>query len=82
MEIEVRSEKIYKNGKFIGGNVLKTINRKPFNRGFVGNFVPHWVRYNKEEYLLKGGIDSAYIQGEPVENYIELKENQIEVKIK
>ena len=63
MEIEVRSK----------GKVLKVINRKPFHNGFVGNFVPHWVRYNKKEYLLKGGIDSAYIQGEPPEAYIEVE---------
>ena len=64
MKIEVRTKK---NGK-----VLKVIDRTPFHNGFVGNFVPHWVRYNTKEYLLRGGMDCAYLQGEPLENYIEV----------
>jgi len=73
MKIEVRTKKELKNRQYVGGEVIETIERKPFHNGFVGNFVPHWVRYKNEEYLLKGGIDSSYIQGEPTEAYIEVK---------
>jgi hypothetical protein len=71
--IEVRTKQYFKDGKYHGGKVIKTIKRKPFNLGFMGNFVPYWVRYNKQEFYLNGGSDSAYIQGEPIENYIEVE---------
>lgn len=48
-------------GKHYNLRVLETINRKPFNKGFVGNFVPHWVRYKTKKYLVHGGIDYAYM---------------------
>lgn len=41
--------------------VIETIERKPFNRGFIGNFVPHWCKYKGREYLIHGGIDYAYM---------------------
>jgi len=66
MKIEVRTKK--------GGKLIKTIERKPFHNGFVGNFVPHWVRYKGKEYLLCGGIDSAYIQSKEIEAYIEVED--------
>lgn len=54
------------------GNSLGTIERKPFHKGFVGNFVPHWVRYLCKVYQLQGGWDTAYIRGKPDEAYIEV----------
>ena len=81
MEIELRTKsglvtetirgevkRTYKEGKVLG-----MINRKPFNRGMMGNFCPHWVRYKKKEYLLHGGIDSSYIQDKQIEAYIEVE---------
>lgn len=50
----------------------KTINRKPFHNGFVGNFVPHFTRYNRSLYLIHGSIDSAYMQGYDDDAYIVL----------
>lgn len=37
------------------------IDRKLFNKGFCGNFVPHWVRYKRKQFLVHGGIDYAYM---------------------
>jgi len=54
------------------GHIVDTIQRIPFNRGFVGNFVPVWVRYNRKEYLLQGGWDYAYMHGTPSEAWIEI----------
>jgi len=62
MLIEVRKD----------NKVIETIKRIPFNLGFMGNFVPHWVRYKSNEYLLKGGIDSSYIQEWDNKGYIEV----------
>ena len=73
IKIEVKTKRILKEGKLVGGNILKIIERKPFQTGFVGNFIPHWVRYNKKEYLLHGGIDSSYIQEQEIETYIEVE---------
>jgi len=53
--------------------LLTTIERKPFHNGMCGNFLPHWVRYKKKEYLLHGGIDSSYIQEWDGEGYIEVE---------
>jgi len=72
MKIEVRTKKDYI--KNTGGEIIKIIDRKPFNYGFMGNFIPHWVRYQNKEYLLKGGIDAAYIQGEQEEAYIKINQ--------
>jgi hypothetical protein len=67
MRIEVR------NGSYGRHTaVIEIIERKPFHKGFVGNFVPHWVRYKGKTYLLKGGIDYAYMHGEPLEAYIDI----------
>lgn len=41
--------------------LVETINRKPFHKGFVGNFVPHYCRYKNKEYYVFGGIDYAYM---------------------
>ena len=51
---------------------LKSIYRVPFSKGMCGNFNPHWVRYKYKEYLLHGGIDSAYIQEWDGKGYIEI----------
>ncbi len=37
------------------------IDRKVFNKGFFGNFVPHWARYKGKELLVHGGIDYNYM---------------------
>lgn len=50
--------------------VLETIDRKPFNKGFMGNFVPHWARYKGKEYLVHGSIDYAYMHGFDNDAYI------------
>ena len=61
MQIQVRNKE---------DEVVENIERKPFHNGFVGNFIPHWVRYKGKEHLLKGGIDYAYMHGMPNELYI------------
>lgn len=61
LKIEVRDE---------SKNVLKVIDRVPFISGGITNFIPYWIRYQKQEYLLQGGIDCAYLQGVPDINYI------------
>jgi len=58
------------NGEHYNLKEIEIINRKPFNRGFFGNFVPHYVRYKNKEYILHGGIDYAYMHGQPSFNYI------------
>jgi len=58
---------IYKEGVYI-----KTIQREPFNKGFVGNFVPHWCRYKGKIWLIKGSIDHAYMHGYENDAYIEI----------
>lgn len=55
MKIEVRKD----------GQPVETVERKPFHKGFFGNFVPHYVRYKTQVYLLHGGIDYAYMHGMP-----------------
>jgi len=42
---------------------VETIERKPFNKGFFGNFVPHYCRYKNEVYAIQGSIDYAYMHG-------------------
>ena len=41
--------------------LVEIVDRKPFHRGFVGNFVPHYCRYKNKEYYVFGGIDYAYM---------------------
>ena len=50
--------------------LIETIDRKPFNKGFIGNFVPHWARYKNEVYLVHGSIDHAYMHGFDNDAYI------------
>ena len=50
--------------------LIETIDRKPFNKGFFGNFVPHWCRYKREVYLVHGSIDYAYMHGFDNDAYI------------
>lgn len=40
---------------------ISIIERKPFNKGSVGNFIPHFCRYKNKKYLVHGGIDYAYM---------------------
>jgi len=61
VKIEVRNE---------SGSVVETIERKPFTKGWLGNFIPVYVRYKCKIYSLKGGWDYAYMHGEPSEAYI------------
>ena len=52
--VEVRVKEVYnpKTYKREGGEILDTIERKPFHKGWFGNFVPVYVRYQQKEYLL------------------------------
>ena len=50
--------------------LIDTIERKPFNKNFFGNFVPHWCRYKKKVYLVQGSIDHAYMHGFDDDAYI------------
>ena len=50
--------------------LIETIDRKPFNKGFIGNFIPHWVRYKNEKHLILGSIDYAYMHGYENDAYI------------
>ena len=54
------------------GKVIEVIKRTPFHKGFVGNFVPVYVRYNSQPYFLHGGWDYAYMHGTPTEAWIEV----------
>ena len=68
MKIKVyKSEKSYylKNEEYI-----ETVNRKSFNKGFVGNFVPHYCRYKNKIYTVLGSIDHAYMHGFDNDAYI------------
>ena len=49
---------------------IETIDRKVYNRGMVGNFVPHFCRYRKEEHLVLGSIDYSYMHGYDDDAYI------------
>lgn len=51
---------------------LETINRKPFHKGFFGNFVPHYCRYQNQVYQIYGSIDSAYMHGYDNDAYINI----------
>jgi len=60
---------VIKNGKLV-----EVIKRKPITK-IIGNFNPHWVRYHGKQYLVRGGIDYAYMHGDHplgVEYYIEI----------
>ena len=50
--------------------LIETIDHKPFNRGFIGNFVPQWCRYKNEEHLILGSIDCSYMHGYDDDAYI------------
>jgi hypothetical protein len=43
--------------------LIETIDRVPFNKGFIGNFVPHWCRYKNQRHLIRGSIDYSYMHG-------------------
>jgi len=45
------------------GKRVTIIRRKPIVEGFVGNFIPHWARYQKKVYRIQGGIDYEYMHG-------------------
>ena len=51
--VEVRTKRVF-NTDTLGYNdveVLDAIERKPFHKGWFGNFVPVYVRYQQKEYL-------------------------------
>lgn len=82
MKIEVykKCEKHYipHSGKFLFENeeecpdckMIETIDRKPFNKGWFGNFVPYWCRYKRKLYLIHGSIDYSYMHGYALDAYI------------
>ena len=49
---------------------IELINRIPFNRGFIGNFVPHYCRYQSKVHLIRGSIDYSYMHGFDNDAYI------------
>jgi len=56
-------------------NLVKIIRRKPFFCGWMGNFTPLWVRYNKQEYLLKsynGDVSDPFRGGDIGQFFIEV----------
>lgn len=53
---------------------IETIERKPFNRGWMGNFVPHWTRYKRNIYLVKGSLSYSYMHGYDNDAYIVINE--------
>lgn len=59
------------------GKFIEVIERIPFHRGFVGNFVPVYVRYKGKEYFLEGGWDYAYMHGTPERAWITLKKGEV-----
>lgn len=58
---------------YVNNIYFKTINRKPFNKGFMGNFVPHYCRYKNEVHLIIGSIDYAYMHGYENDARIDVK---------
>ena len=76
-EIEVRTTRVLNHDtlEFEGGEVIETIKRKPFHKGWFGNFVPVWVRYVGKEYLLKsdnGDVSDPFRGGDIGNFYIEI----------
>ena len=60
---------------FLSNEILvEEIDRKPFNSGFMGNFIPHWCRYKNRVYLIHGSIDYAYMHGFDDDAYIIIRE--------
>ncbi len=49
---------------------IEVIKRIPFNKGFFGNFVPHFCRYKKKIYTIQGSIDYAYMHGFENDSFI------------
>lgn len=67
MEIDVYRKNSDKQNK------VCTITRKPFIKGFFGNFVPHYCRYKRQVYMIQGSIDYAYMHGYEEDAYIVIK---------
>ena len=55
---------------FYNLKLIEEIDRKVFNKGFFGNFVPHYCRYKNEVYLVHGSIDHSYMHGYDNDAYI------------
>lgn len=75
--IEVRTPRVLNPDtlKFGGGSIIKVIYRKPFTKGWFGNFVPVYTRYNSLEYLLKsdnGDVSDPFRGGDIGKFYIEV----------
>lgn len=76
--IEVRVKRIFniRDMEYEGGEVLKTIKRIPFHRGWFGNWVPVYVRYNRKEYNLQsnnGDVSDPFRGGDIGSFYIEVE---------
>ena len=74
--IEVRTKAVFNYDKMdTEADVLDTIQRKPFHKGWFGNFVPVYVRYQKKEYLLQsdnGDVSDPFRGGDIGLFYIEV----------
>ena len=51
---------------------IETIERKPFHKGFFGNFIPYYCRYKNKVYSIYGSIDSSYMHGYDNDAYINI----------
>ncbi len=76
-EVEVRTKDVFNTDTYRhdGGVVLDIIKRKPFHKGWFGNFVPVYVRYEKKEYLLhsdNGDVSDPFRGGDIGLFYIEV----------
>ena len=75
--MEVRTKKVFNPDtlQYNGVEILDTIQRKPFHKGWFGNFVPVYVRYQKKEYLLhsdNGDVSDPFRGGDIGLFYIEI----------
>jgi hypothetical protein len=50
-------------GEHYNLRVLEFIKRKPYHKGMVGNFCPHYCKYEHREWLIHGSVDYAYMHG-------------------
>lgn len=75
--VEVREKRVFNPDTLNhdGGEVLKEIKRIPFHKGWFGNFIPVYVRYDKKEYLLhsdNGDVSDPFRGGDIGLFYIEV----------
>ena len=56
-QVQVRTKAVFNYEKMdTEAEVLDVIQRKPFHKGWFGNFVPVYVRYKNKEHLLKSDL--------------------------